>query len=81
MDQVRALKELLEQRFDGQDETLKRIEAQTTATNGRVNRLETQMAIIWATVGIVATVIMAMGFLGMLKKPGEVVITPSAIIR
>lgn len=34
----------LNQRFDGQDRTLGRIETQTTRTNGRADRLEVAMA-------------------------------------
>lgn len=53
MDEMHALKELIEakfaaqnQRFDGQDRILVRIEEQTTKTNGRVNLLEKMMAAV-----------------------------------
>ena len=82
---VESLKELLEQRFDAQDRTLIRIETQTTKTNGRVTDLERnaarQAAVLAVGIGIIVGTVAVLGFLGMLKKPGEAIVSPSVIVK
>lgn len=74
---VDSLKQMLEQRMDWQDQTLQRIETQTTKTNGRVTLLErgaaVQAAVLGAVVVIVVATIAVLTFLGMIRpfNPNE----------